>query len=362
MIPEAAARPGKPMSGGSGCIMTRNKIGRRNAKNLWPITPAYTIPPFGNVFPSRYRQVGMTASIHTAGTNLEQAFLPAKDITSLAITGPGGFPIGATRAQSNAWDNGLTAPHLTEDAFMVSVQLTDYTGDIYLDGKMLGFAGQKAGETVFYDYRRSWRANLRSPFCCVNFHVDRRSLGASLHDGSGREIHALTYQPGVPVHDDRLMELARTILPAFRHFDQANRLFMNHVGWALSSHLADRYGDAQAKGTIRGGLAPWQQQRALDMILANLTGNISIDDLAAECGVSAGHFARAFKKSLGTTPYRRLLQGRIEKAKDLLVQTAYPTADIAKACGFVDQSHLTRVFSRLCGETPAAWRKRQRTS
>lgn len=302
------------------------------------------------------------AWIRRAGTNLEQAFLPAKNVSFLSFQGPGGFAVGATKAQSANWGNGVTAPHLTEDAFMISIQMKDYSGDIYLDGNILDFTNQKAGETMFYDYRRTWRANLRSPFLCVNFHVDRRALGAALDDDSGREIHALKYEPGTPVNDIALSALANTIMPAFKLSDQTNQLFTNHVGWALLSHLAKRYGDRQAQGSIRGGLAPWQQQRALDMILANLSGDLSIDDLATECGLSAGHFARAFKKSLGTTPYRRLLQGRIDKAKELLARSNYTTAEVAIACGFVDQSHLTRVFSRMSGETPAAWRRRHRTS
>jgi AraC family transcriptional regulator len=43
----------------------------------------------------------------------------------------------------------------------------------------------------------------------------------------------------------------------------------------------------------------------------------------------------------------------------LLLDSSNSIADVADACGFADQSHLTRVFSRLVGDSPAAWRRRR---
>jgi AraC family transcriptional regulator len=51
---------------------------------------------------------------------------------------------------------------------------------------------------------------------------------------------------------------------------------------------------------------------------------------------------------------------RVKRAKDLLRGTKRPIADIAVACGFADQSHLTRVFSKAFGISPGAWRRQWR--
>jgi len=93
------------------------------------------------------------------------------------------------------------------------------------------------------------------------------------------------------------------------------------------------------------------------MIDANLDGEVSLDALAKQCCSSSIHFSRAFRQSTGTSPHRWLLHQRVEKAKGLLRDRQSPLSEVALACGFADQSHLTRVFTRLSGAGPAAWRR-----
>ena len=84
---------------------------------------------------------------------------------------------------------------------------------------------------------------------------------------------------------------------------------------------------------------------------------VTLAYLAGECHLSVAHFARAFKRTTGQTPHRWLLERRVEHAKRILVTSALPLAEIAAACGFADQSHLTRVFSQIVGAGPGAWRR-----
>src|SRR5436189_163530 len=74
---------------------------------------------------------------------------------------------------------------------------------------------------------------------------------------------------------------------------------------------------------------------------------ISLPELARACKLSPGHFARAFRKMTGQPPHRWLMEQRIEKAKQLLVDSTLSLAQIALTCGFADQSHFTRVFAQL---------------
>jgi transcriptional regulator GlxA family with amidase domain len=110
----------------------------------------------------------------------------------------------------------------------------------------------------------------------------------------------------------------------------------------------------------RGALAPWQLRVAKQMLTTNLGGQISVAKVAAECQLSASHFARAFKCSTGMSPYRWLVHRRIEKAADLLRHSQLSVAEIAQICGFFDQSHLTRVFAAAQGKAPARWRQDRR--
>jgi AraC family transcriptional regulator len=104
-------------------------------------------------------------------------------------------------------------------------------------------------------------------------------------------------------------------------------------------------------------LAASQERRAKELVDANIRGNISIAELASACRLSEAYFSRAFRETCGAPPHRWLLQRRVELAKQKLAATDMPLATIATDCGFVDQSHLQRVFARTTGVTPKIWRK-----
>jgi AraC-like DNA-binding protein len=110
--------------------------------------------------------------------------------------------------------------------------------------------------------------------------------------------------------------------------------------------------------TSPGGLAPWQERRAKEIIDANLGGDVSLAELARECGLSTSHFARAFRRTTGTAPHQWLLRRRVEKARHLLGDRKSALSEVALACGFADQSHFTRVFAKISGTSPGAWRRR----
>jgi AraC-like DNA-binding protein len=88
-----------------------------------------------------------------------------------------------------------------------------------------------------------------------------------------------------------------------------------------------------------------------------LAGDPSISQVADECGLSASYFVRAFKQTTGVPPHRWLTKQRVERAKELLQDLGQELSDIAQLCGFVDQSHFTRVFSRSEGYSPGRWRR-----
>ncbi len=94
----------------------------------------------------------------------------------------------------------------------------------------------------------------------------------------------------------------------------------------------------------------------IDFIDANLSDAMSLSDMAAAVALSPIHFARQFKKSTGQSPYQYLLGARIEAAKRLL-RSDLAIAEIAFRCGFSHQEHLTRIFGRMVGVTPAAYRR-----
>ena len=109
-----------------------------------------------------------------------------------------------------------------------------------------------------------------------------------------------------------------------------------------------------------GGLAPGALRRVREYIEQHLAESISTDALARIAGLSTGHFNRAFKQSTGDSPHHYIIRKRVTIAKDLLVHTNRILADIALDTGFADQSHFSRTYVAVTGETPSACRYRHR--
>lgn len=96
--------------------------------------------------------------------------------------------------------------------------------------------------------------------------------------------------------------------------------------------------------------------RVQDRIDACLETGISLEELAAEAGLSRFHFARAFREATGQPPHGYLTQRRIEKAKELLRHTDLSLAEIAFTVGFSSQSHFSATFRGRVGQTPRRFR------
>ncbi len=97
-------------------------------------------------------------------------------------------------------------------------------------------------------------------------------------------------------------------------------------------------------------------QRVREYLHDNFNQAIRLRDLAAEAGVHPDHASRAFIQAYGESFGSYLRRIRIESARAYLRSTALPISEIAYRCGISDQSHLTRVFKRVSGTTPAEYR------
>jgi transcriptional regulator GlxA family with amidase domain len=110
--------------------------------------------------------------------------------------------------------------------------------------------------------------------------------------------------------------------------------------------------------SLQGGLAGWQARRVVAHIEAHLESSIRLKDLAALTRLSASHFSRAFKRSFSQAPMTYVTRQRVKLAQRLLLTTEDSMCQISLACGMCDQAHLTRVFRRVVGDSPLAWRRR----
>lgn len=87
------------------------------------------------------------------------------------------------------------------------------------------------------------------------------------------------------------------------------------------------------------------------------TQAVPFREAAALAGVHETHFSRAFRRHVSMTANEYRTRARIRIASKLLLTTTAPLARVALSAGFSDQSHLTRVFSRTLGLSPAGYRR-----
>lgn len=156
--------------------------------------------------------------------------------------------------------------------------------------------------------------------------------------------------------DNQLTTLMQTMRQEVREGCPSGRLFGESVSLALLAYLAGRYATPRHADDRATVLSPAQKRSIVAYIQANLTGNISITELAALVQLSPSHFARLFKASFGVTPYRFVMQERIEGSKDMLKGRRMSSSLVAMAFGFSSQSHFVKVFRQFTGVTPRQYR------
>ena len=160
--------------------------------------------------------------------------------------------------------------------------------------------------------------------------------------------------PHLRINDDRLWTLIRLLADAINDSDPTAQLYGDSLTAAIAARLLER--PKEAKGN-ESGLSAIQLKDAMSYLEAKMPSRVELATLAELAGLSQSHYSRAFKASTGLAPYQWQLQARVERAKDLLLNTNGCLQDVAEATGFADAVHFGRTFRKVTGATPAAWRK-----
>ncbi len=101
-------------------------------------------------------------------------------------------------------------------------------------------------------------------------------------------------------------------------------------------------------------------KEAINYIEQNFQNNITIEDIAAVCGINRSYFGKIFRNSIGRSPQEFLMNYRMVKATELLKLTSLSIAEIGSAVGYENQLHFSRAFKTIYGVSPREWRNKHK--
>ncbi|KGX30803.1 helix-turn-helix domain protein [Burkholderia pseudomallei MSHR2138] len=111
----------------------------------------------------------------------------------------------------------------------------------------------------------------------------------------------------------------------------------------------------------RAWLSPAATRKVTQWLVEHYAENVSVKDMAAITCLSETYFLKAFRDTIGQTPYHYLQQIRLNTARDLLRNSDTSVADVASACGYGSASHFCVEFARHVGITPGRFRRQSRS-
>lgn len=292
------------------------------------------------------------------GANLASIFhLKTFDFTTARLPNQQTFAV--TRLQSPTGIPARTRPIDPQPALSISVALSAVekgVSRLWLSGREVNVPFQPRFGVSIVDLECSPAVTMEGAFDSLHFYIPREALSEIADDLGIKPMGTFATTFFGP--DPFLTQFTKIFLPYLAVNLWPDALTLDHFALLLGSHLLQHYGKfSVGNTTLRGGLSPAQRRRATELLRENLGGRIALPELAAACGLSSSYFSRAFKTSFGISVHQWLTRHRLNHARDLLLTTALPLADIGLRSGFSDQAAFTRAFATSIGLSPGKWRK-----
>jgi len=185
--------------------------------------------------------------------------------------------------------------------------------------------------------------------------VSRTAVGLELDSD---HIELVEQHGGI---DPTLHHIAMALQAGVQTGDAVDRMYGEALSTALTVHLLRKYGAAvPGRKKRHGGLPREKLVRAIEYIQDQLDTDLTVSGIAQAVYMSPYHFTRLFKESTGQSPHQYVVEARVRKAKELLTTGKFTISEAAYHVGFVDQSHLTRHFTRVFGLPPKRLLSRRR--
>ena len=158
--------------------------------------------------------------------------------------------------------------------------------------------------------------------------------------------------------DPAAQQLMTLLLADANEGFSTERLYTEHLAHALAVRML--YQGRQSRPETNNRDASALPRHVLRRIIERMhffDSDLSLQALANESGYSRVHFVRMFRVATGYSPHNYLLNLKLERVQELLKNPAKSLIDIALDCGFSSHSHMTRLFRKMVGVTPTAYRR-----
>jgi AraC family transcriptional regulator len=231
--------------------------------------------------------------------------------------------------------------------------LSDYSATWHRSRGLLSI-NASAGSLSICEFNQPRRMEMRNPANVALVLVRNEILEQALQESRQPRIEL---QERHGLQDQTMRHLMEILLYEKRQGFQSGAFFLDSIAAALASHLTRCYSaDVPVIRNSVGGMAPSALRRCIALMEARLDGDLRLDELAREAGLSTSHFIRSFRESTGKTPYQFLLDRRVQRAQTLMRDPRTSLMEIARSSGFANQHHMARIFRSVTGITPSSYR------
>jgi AraC-like DNA-binding protein len=160
-------------------------------------------------------------------------------------------------------------------------------------------------------------------------------------------------------NDARLARLAADLADELRAVEAGQELVVAALVEQLTVHLLRRHAHIRRAAELelsRAGLVDRRVRRAVELMHARLAEDVPLEEMAAAAYLSPFHFARLFKKVMGTSPHAYLAALRLARAQTLLATTDLSVTEIGARVGYASPSHFAKAFRQANGLSPREFR------
>ncbi|MEM7709657.1 MAG: AraC family transcriptional regulator [Pseudomonadota bacterium] len=159
------------------------------------------------------------------------------------------------------------------------------------------------------------------------------------------------------IFEPRIKALADVLLEEARNPSAGGDLYVDAIAHQIAVLILRRRYDGTAnQAPRRRTLSPTELVRVSEHLEADLADTGGLDTLAALLDMDTFAFTRAFKETTGQAPHQYLIDRRIARVKDMLLEDREGLVEIAYVTGFSSQSHMTATFKQRVGVSPGRWR------